>query len=344
MKFNLLKALLLTASFFAFCLSLDGQPLPVPATSTAEQLFQEALSAKKDGNIDNAITLYENAVKSSSTVLAKDDDGLVQAARESREKQFNLSPENSEAFDNLDFVYRVCLGDQRGMFPFLKKAYAATEDAQRKTDYKARIDQIELEMAEEAAWKERAEQAAAEREAAAEKAAAAKKAALTDKSASDSPIRDFSDGSAKTQNVISEEDAEAAAEKAAAIAAAKKEAAEEAAEEAKNEKLNEELALNTGKMRRLDVRLKDLAELIELKENNLSMVVGDLENAQQEFSMNASAANRKEVEAIKLRLKKAKKDLETQKQSFKELQELRSAYHARKIRAKRGLGIISDED
>ena len=335
MKFNLLKALLLTVCFFAFCLSLYGQPLSDSSTGAAEQLFQDALLAKKAGDIDSAITLYEKAIKSSSTVLAKDDDGLAQAARENREKQFNLSPENPESFDNLDFVYGICLGDQRGMLPFLKIAFAASKDPQRKTDYKARIDKIEREMAEEEALKKRAEEAAAEKEAA---------EALIREASSKNQKDESAAGSAKKQTAVSEEEAEEAAEKAAEEAAAKAAARKEAEEADKIEKLNAELALNRGKMRRLDVRLQELAESIELQENNLSMVMSNLESAQQELSMNASSANQKNVKSLKLQLKKTKDDLETKKKSLQELQELRSAYHARIIRAKKGLGIIPDED
>ena len=335
MRFYLLKKLILTASYIIVSLAIYGQTTQTAAINPADELFQNALQAKKDGNIDEAITLYEKAVKSSPTVLGKDDDGLVQAARENREKLFNLSPESSEAFDNLDFIYEVCLGDQQGMLPFLKEAYAATQDTQRKAAYKSRIDKIEQKLAEEAAMREKAEKEAASRAEAAEKAAQAKK------EATDSAIRDVKPENPKE---ISEEEAEAAveaaAEKAAAMAAAKK----EAEEEAKKAQLNEELALNKGKMRRLDVRLVELKETIETQQSNLEMAAIELENAQQEFSANASAANRKKLETAKSQLNKKKKDLEANRRSLENLQQLRSAYHARIIRAKKGLGIISDDD
>lgn len=330
MKPNLLKATFLTFLFFMLCLTLHGQSLATAEKKTAEAIFQDALQAKKNGNLDAAITLYENAVKSSPTVLANDDDGLVEAVKEAREKQFNLAPGSSLAFDNLDFVYGVCLGDQQGMLPFLKAAYVATTDEQRKSDYKARIDEIEKAQAEEAAAIARIEEEKAKM-AAAEEEARAKK---------DEPSSAIKEVDSEKQKEVSKEDRQAAAEKTAAAAAAKK----EAEEEAKTEKLNEELALNKGKMRRLDVRIQELAETIENQESNLSMYMAELENAQQEFSITVNAVNRKKLDSAKSQLSKAKKDLETNKKSLENLRELRSAYHARIIRAKKGLGIISDED
>ncbi|MBF0501345.1 MAG: hypothetical protein HQM09_14490 [Candidatus Riflebacteria bacterium] len=119
----------------------------------AEELFQEALKAKREGNLEKALALFESSLKMSPKILSQNDEGLIQKLKSRREEEFAFSPGNPESINKLRFVYTICLGEPKRMLPFLKRALAATNEPVYKRSLQAQIVRIEQEISLDLAMK-----------------------------------------------------------------------------------------------------------------------------------------------------------------------------------------------
>jgi len=141
MKRNVIKVFFLFFIFLGMLpFSLAGQTPAYPGLSTASSpvsllggtqgmsLFQEALKLKKEGHLERALALFERALKASPEILSQNDEGLIEELRKCREREFALSPGNPKSMENLAYVYSVCLGEPRGILPFLKRGFEAAID------------------------------------------------------------------------------------------------------------------------------------------------------------------------------------------------------------------------
>lgn len=75
---------------------------------SAEILFEEALELKRSGNLTDALDSFAKAIRSDRSILANDDQGLIEALKKDCEAKLKTSPDDIKVLELLGFVHAVC--------------------------------------------------------------------------------------------------------------------------------------------------------------------------------------------------------------------------------------------
>jgi tetratricopeptide (TPR) repeat protein len=94
----------------------------------AEILFEEALELKKSGNLAGAVDSFARAIRMDRSILANDDEGLIEALKKDCEDKLKAAPEDVKVLELLGFVHAVCYSDYPEAIACYQKVYALVSD------------------------------------------------------------------------------------------------------------------------------------------------------------------------------------------------------------------------
>lgn len=77
----------------------------------AQLLYDEAMRLKARGNNVQAVEAFEKALRIDRTVLALNDDGLVDMLRDHVQDLLDKSPDDVKQLETMGFIYAVCFSD-----------------------------------------------------------------------------------------------------------------------------------------------------------------------------------------------------------------------------------------
>ncbi len=110
----------------------------------AEILFEEALELKKTGNMAGAIDSFARAIRLDRTILANDDQGLIEALKADCEEKLKASPDDVKILELLGFVHAVCYSDYPAAIACYQKVYELVTDQTIKDRTEALIERLKL--------------------------------------------------------------------------------------------------------------------------------------------------------------------------------------------------------
>ncbi len=108
----------------------------------AELLFEEALDFQKKGNMPQAIASYAKAMRIDRSILAYDDNGLIEALRDDCLAKLKDAPDDVKVRETLAFVYAVCYSDYAAAIESYEKVYDLVKDEQVKERTAAVIERL----------------------------------------------------------------------------------------------------------------------------------------------------------------------------------------------------------
>ncbi|MBI3038264.1 hypothetical protein HYY75_04305, partial [bacterium] len=103
-------------------------------------------SKKKAGNLEEAIKLYEKAIRADRAVLSEDDFGLIEALRKDYEVRFASSPLDLNLIEGMGFIYAVCFSNLKKALEFYKKLYSLSSDERIKARTQFLIDRLTVQL------------------------------------------------------------------------------------------------------------------------------------------------------------------------------------------------------
>jgi tetratricopeptide (TPR) repeat protein len=129
--------------------------LPVAAPSYAQKaeidveeeaniLFDEAILLKKQGNIKEAVAAYHQAMRKDRSILAYDDNGLIEDLKNEYEDRIKDDPENVKNIETLAFVYAVCYSDYSSAIKYYEKVVELVDDEKVKENTQNLIERLRL--------------------------------------------------------------------------------------------------------------------------------------------------------------------------------------------------------
>jgi tetratricopeptide (TPR) repeat protein len=111
---------------------------------SAEILFAEALELKKGGNMAGALDSFARAIRLDRTILANDDQGLIDALKKDCEEKLKTSPDDVKMLELLGFVHAVCYSDYPAAIACYQKVYELVTDQSIKDRTEALIERLKL--------------------------------------------------------------------------------------------------------------------------------------------------------------------------------------------------------
>lgn len=107
-----------------------AQEMPSEAVNKedAELLFGEALDFKKKGDMAQAIDSYSRAMRIDRSILAFDDEGLIEALKNDCIDKLKTNPEDVKILETLGFVYAVCYSDYESAISSYEKVMELVTD------------------------------------------------------------------------------------------------------------------------------------------------------------------------------------------------------------------------
>lgn len=93
------------------------------AKEDAELLYGEALDFKKKGNLPQAIESYARAMRIDRSILAFDDNGLIEALKNDCVEKLKKTPDDVKLLETLGFVYAVCFSDYNQAIACYEKVF-----------------------------------------------------------------------------------------------------------------------------------------------------------------------------------------------------------------------------
>ncbi|HNW11101.1 MAG TPA: hypothetical protein PKI71_07030, partial [Candidatus Rifleibacterium sp.] len=153
--------LLMLAACAAFNGALERPPFVAPAWAqeeTAEAaankedaqiLFSEALDLKKAGKMSEAIDTFARAMRLDRSILAQDDQGLIEALKKDCEEKLAKTPDDVKLLETLGFVHAVCYSDHKSAIECYEKVFNLVTDEKVKERTASLIERLrETEMAQ----------------------------------------------------------------------------------------------------------------------------------------------------------------------------------------------------
>ncbi|NLF97517.1 MAG: hypothetical protein GX569_12315 [Candidatus Riflebacteria bacterium] len=110
----------------------------------AEILFEEALELKKSGNLAGAIDSFARAIRIDRSILANDDQGLIEALKNDCLEKLKAAPEDVKVLELLGFVHAVCYSDYPAAIACYQKVYELVSDQAIKDRTEALIERLKL--------------------------------------------------------------------------------------------------------------------------------------------------------------------------------------------------------
>ncbi|MBU1109426.1 MAG: hypothetical protein KKB51_22285 [Candidatus Riflebacteria bacterium] len=114
------------------------------SSENAEILFAEALELKQAGNIAGAIDSFARAIKIDRSILANDDQGLIEALKKDCEEKLKAAPDDVKVLELLGFVFAVCYSDNESAIACYEKVYNLVDDEQIKDRTSSLIERLKL--------------------------------------------------------------------------------------------------------------------------------------------------------------------------------------------------------
>ena len=108
----------------------------------AEGLLKQAIEKKQAGKTEEAVTLFEKAIRTNRRILGYDDEGLIQELRNFYEQKLETSPEDIAVLEPLGYIYAVCFSDFEKAIAQYKKVVELSTDDKVKERTNALIDRL----------------------------------------------------------------------------------------------------------------------------------------------------------------------------------------------------------
>ena len=94
----------------------------------AKMLYDEAIGLKKKGKLKEAINSYVKALRKDRTILAFDDEGLIEAAYKDSVAKLNESPEDIKLLEVCGFLASVGYSDNKTAITYYEKIVGLVDD------------------------------------------------------------------------------------------------------------------------------------------------------------------------------------------------------------------------
>ncbi len=115
----------------------------------AQILFSEALDLKKAGKMPEAIDTFARAMRLDRSILAQDDQGLIEALKKDCEEKLLKTPDDVKLLETLGFVHAVCYSDHKSAIECYEKVFNLVTDEKVKERTASLIERLrETEMAQ----------------------------------------------------------------------------------------------------------------------------------------------------------------------------------------------------
>ena len=115
----------------------------------AQILFSEALDLKKAGKMPEAIDTFARAMRLDRSILAQDDQGLIEALKKDCEEKLLKTPDDVKLLETLGFVHAVCYSDHKSAIECYEKVFNLVTDEKVKERTASLIERLrETDMAQ----------------------------------------------------------------------------------------------------------------------------------------------------------------------------------------------------
>ncbi|MBF0499332.1 MAG: hypothetical protein HQM09_04330 [Candidatus Riflebacteria bacterium] len=302
--------------------------------TTGKKFFQAALKAKKDGNLEQAIVFFDNAIKAYPEILANNDEGLIQELKKYREKEFSLSPGKPESIERLEFVYSCCLGEPRGVLPFLKKAVEVASDSTIIKSLQTKITRLEREIAQDQEMRNKEAMAIRLRENKAAEVRQLQEAKL--KSATPPEKQDESDSENENNLSGTKEN-----QKSVVLKTTEPGNFSLDSNETKRRELNDELEYCNNAIEINKTRLKELLDRVDSLNSQNSILHEEFEKAVKDYSSSPTKDNKNKLDEKQKIYEINNQDLISKQREKDEMRDKLDNYAIRKSQAIKDLGIFS---
>ncbi len=94
----------------------------------AKMLYDEAIGLKKKGKLKEAINSYVKALRKDRTILAFDDEGLIEASYKDSVAKLNESPEDIKLLEVCGFLASVGYSDNKTAITYYEKIVGLVDD------------------------------------------------------------------------------------------------------------------------------------------------------------------------------------------------------------------------
>lgn len=123
--------------------ALAQEPAAEAATKEdAELLYGEALDFKKKGNLPQAIDSYARAMRIDRSILAFDDNGLIEALKNDCIEKLKKTPDDVKLLETLGFVHAVCFSDYNEAIACYEKVFNLVTEEKVKERTASLIDRL----------------------------------------------------------------------------------------------------------------------------------------------------------------------------------------------------------
>lgn len=124
------------------------------AKEDAQILYDEALDLKKQGNLPAAIDSYARAMRLDRSILAFDDNGLIEALKKDCEEKLSKSPEDVKLLETLGFVFAVCYSDHKSAIACYEKVFNLVTDEKIKERTVSLIERLRETEQQQSSYQE----------------------------------------------------------------------------------------------------------------------------------------------------------------------------------------------
>lgn len=147
-KFCGYAVLATTLTLAAPMLSLQHSMVSAQETTTvseeAQLLYEQAVEFKKSGKLADAVESYIKALRKDRTVLAFDDNGLIDASYEASIKKLSDSPEDVKLLETCGFLASVGYSDNKTAITYYEKILGLVEDEAVKERTQNLIERLKI--------------------------------------------------------------------------------------------------------------------------------------------------------------------------------------------------------
>lgn len=130
------------ALLLSVALSMSVPTFSQQIKEEAQILYEEAMGLQKKGNKAKAIEMFEKALRSDRTILALDDNGLIEDLKNETEKKLKNNPDNLKLLETMGFIYAVCYSDNDTAIKYYEQVVEKVKDSTVKGKTLALIERL----------------------------------------------------------------------------------------------------------------------------------------------------------------------------------------------------------
>jgi vacuolar-type H+-ATPase subunit I/STV1 len=108
----------------------------------AQSSYNSAIQLKAKGDGVGAVKAFEKALRLDRTVLALDDDGLVDMLKEYVEKELERAPKEVKLLETMGFIQAVCFSDNAAAIGYYEQVIELVDDKNVKEKTRNLIDRL----------------------------------------------------------------------------------------------------------------------------------------------------------------------------------------------------------